>query len=67
MLGIAGTWVDAIQLLRVKELDFSKKSRTLMMWMNVLGKMAFSRRDLCDDSFEQGTLLQKSHLLPPLG
>ncbi|TWU71096.1 hypothetical protein ED733_000130 [Metarhizium rileyi] len=37
MLGMGGYWTAAIQRLRVNELNFSKRSRTLMMYMNVLG------------------------------
>ncbi|KAK5998615.1 ABC multidrug transporter B [Cladobotryum mycophilum] len=40
MLGLSDSWRDAIQALRVKELDLSKKFRILIVLMNVLGNTA---------------------------
>lgn len=37
MLGTASSWMDSIQALRVMELDRSKKFRTLIAYMNMLG------------------------------
>lgn len=45
MLGMVEPWIESIQSLRIKELDFSKKFRTLIMWMNVLGKLTPSYRE----------------------
>lgn len=38
MLGLVDSWTEAIQALRVRELQLSKKFRILIMWLNVICK-----------------------------
>lgn len=38
MLGMIESWLEEIQRLRIRELDFSKRFRTFIVYLNVLGE-----------------------------
>lgn len=50
MLGTVDSWLKAIQGLRIRELKLSKKFRTLIVYMNLLGKLntGILRETSCD-------------------